>query len=104
MSSKLLEPPASLAGSQTVFESSNMRSSRTRLMGGVCSKSSALALGVVVKALWCVLLELSDEASLGGCSVCIVCSGSLEAQRESMLAVAIGACVFYSSFPVQLRP
>jgi len=71
-----------------------MRRSRTRLMEGVCSKSSALALGVVAQALWCELLALADEASLGGCSFCIVCSESMEVQRESMLAVAIGALSF----------
>jgi hypothetical protein len=68
-----------------------MRRSRTRLTEGVCSKSSALALGVVVQALWCVLLALADEASIGECSVCIDCSDSMEAQSKTVLAVAIGA-------------
>ena len=81
-----------------------MRRSRTRLMEGVCSKSSALALGVVVQALWCVLLALTDEASLDGRSVSIVCTDSTEAQREVMLAVAVGAISLSSSCSVVLRP
>jgi len=48
-----------------------------------------------VQALWCVLLALAGEASLGGCCVCIVCSGSVEARREGMLAVASGAFYVY---------
>jgi len=106
LSSGLLEPPrgASLAGSQTVCESWNMRRRRTRLMEGVCSKSSALALGVVAQALWCVLLALADEAWLGGCSLCIVCSDSTEGQREIMLVVAMGAFSVPPSISVALRP
>ena len=97
LSSGLLGPPrgVSLAGPQTVFESSNMR--RMRLIEGVCT-------GLVVEGIWCVLLARDNEASPGGHSMCSVCSGSLEVQRESMLAVVIGAFSVCCSFSVDLRP
>jgi hypothetical protein len=96
LSSRLLEPPrgVSLAGPQTVFKSSNMR--RKRLIEGVCT-------GLVVEGIWCVLLTRGDEASLGGRSMCSVCLGFLEVQRESMPAVAIGAFSVCCSFSVQMR-